>query len=195
MSTHVRQTRLTRSTQPPCFSEANISSVASYDSAHTHLSNMSWKNSTPSQPTVPTADTDTTSILPSRHIPNKVADFSILENSSSSPKLTLFPSPQRSNEPISTSTQIPITVFDFSELDTLSISNKPTLFPSPQSFNEASSSSDGYITADSGDMDSAENIKSPPPALPMVTLNLFDSNSNPYPSVYKADGFAKPYGF
>ncbi|CAB4396427.1 unnamed protein product [Rhizophagus irregularis] len=164
-----------------------------YDEHSNFMNKFKQRRQMSNHPTVPTVNTDTTSILPSRNILNKVADFSTLENSSSSPKPTLFPSPQRSNEPISTPTQIPITVFDFSELDTLSTSTKPTLFPPPQSFNEASSSSEGYITADSNDMDSAENIKSPPPALPMVTLDLFNTKS--YTPVYKADGSPIPYSF
>ncbi|CAB4482664.1 hypothetical protein RhiirA5_420550 [Rhizophagus irregularis] len=193
MSNHIRQTQLTHSIQPPCFSEVDISSAASYDSAQTHLSNMSWKTSVPPQLTDSPAEMVTSSVPSSRNIPLIVDDSSILENSTSSPKPELTLSPQGSKEPISTPKQIPITVFDFSELDTLSTSTKPTLFPSPQSFNEASSSSDGYITADSNDLDSTENIISPPAVIPMVTLDLF--NSTPYPPVYTTDGFQKPYGF
>ncbi|CAB4374299.1 unnamed protein product [Rhizophagus irregularis] len=65
MSNHIRQQHIKSSTQPPCFSEVNISSVASYDSAQTHLSNMSWKTSVPPQLMDPPVDMVTTSVSPS----------------------------------------------------------------------------------------------------------------------------------
>ncbi|CAG8715363.1 hypothetical protein GLOIN_2v1764380 [Rhizophagus irregularis DAOM 181602=DAOM 197198] len=124
-----------------CFSDADISSVASFDSAQTHLSNMSWKTSIPTHPAIA--------------------------------------GPSKNNEPPPTS---PLPIMILPDLFTQKVGKSPsstklTLFSSPQSFNEVSSSSDEYTTADSKDKESAENIKSSSPHLPIVLLDLFNGKN------------------
>ncbi|POG80530.1 hypothetical protein GLOIN_2v1764380 [Rhizophagus irregularis DAOM 181602=DAOM 197198] len=87
--------------------------------------------------------------------------------------------PSKNNEPPPTS---PLPIMILPDLFTQKVGKSPsstklTLFSSPQSFNEVSSSSDEYTTADSKDKESAENIKSSSPHLPIVLLDLFNGKN------------------
>ncbi|EXX74040.1 uncharacterized protein OCT59_001755 [Rhizophagus irregularis] len=90
-----------------CFSDADISSVASFDSAQTHLSNMSWKTSIPTHPAIagPSKNNEPppTSPLPIMILPD------LFTQKGSPPDLL--------GMTVITPTQIPITIFDFFELE------------------------------------------------------------------------------
>ncbi|PKC09798.1 hypothetical protein RhiirA5_498959 [Rhizophagus irregularis] len=166
------------------FSDADISSIASYDSAQTHQSSISLETPVPSPPAVagPSNYNHPTPISP---LPVKISPE--LSNSNGSP-------PNMTTSSTLPPAQIEIRQFDLFNSDPSFRYTISNLFSPPQSHNEAFSSSDEYITADSDDKDSAELFNSPPAPLKIVQLdNIFNQNG-PTP-VYDPFGCQKPKGF